>query len=119
MQVGHQPIQVVSKQWGNEIWIANTEKYCLKFLNIYVGGCCSLHYHNEKDETFYVDEGTCYLKLEEETFVLSEGDSVRVKPGGLHKFWVPKEFSRGCRILEVSTHHDDADVIRLEHSKTL
>ncbi len=113
-------IRVVPKVWGEEHWIANTEQYCLKVLNIKPNGCSSLHYHKTKDETFFVDLGTCFLELENVTYELHEQDSIRIRPGQKHRFWCPAEKSKyGCMITEVSTHHDDNDVVRLEESKML
>jgi mannose-6-phosphate isomerase-like protein (cupin superfamily) len=113
-------IQHVEKVWGDEYWIANNELYCAKFLYINPGGCCSLHYHKVKDETFFVDTGECFLELGEETLRLEEGSSVRITPGTKHRFWVPPgPYAHICRIIEVSTHHSDDDVVRLEESKHL
>lgn len=116
MIVGSGYLKTVEKLWGLEYWIANNSRYCLKILRIRVGGCCSLHYHPLKDETFYVNEGSCQIQIGEESRTLMPGDSVRIPPGTLHRFWVPKNQSYGCEIMEVSTTHDDSDVIRLEES---
>lgn len=119
MVIGSGFIKTVEKLWGREYWIANTPLYCLKLLQINPGGCCSLHYHPKKDETFYVNEGSCHVQIGEETRELVPGDSVRIPPGTPHRFWVPKGQAKGCEIMEVSTHHDDSDVIRLEESTLL
>lgn len=57
MIVDQPEIIVVSKSWGFEKWITNTEKYCGKLLYFVKGKKCSLHYHKLKDETFYVQSG--------------------------------------------------------------
>lgn len=44
----------VPKGWGFEKWIVNNEKYCGKILFFVKGKKCSYHYHEIKDETFYV-----------------------------------------------------------------
>ena len=51
----------VSKGWGYEDWIVNTEKYCGKVLFFKKGKKCSWHYHKIKDETFYVQSGKVQL----------------------------------------------------------
>lgn len=51
----------VSKSWGYEDWIANSEKYCGKVLFLKKDKHLSLHYHNIKDETFYVQSGEVCL----------------------------------------------------------
>jgi mannose-6-phosphate isomerase-like protein (cupin superfamily) len=74
-------INFVKKNWGNEEWLVNNEKYCAKFLNLVKGFQCSVHYHIAKDETFYVLEGTVkltfvdikdYIKVVEP--ILSDGE---------------------------------------------
>jgi mannose-6-phosphate isomerase-like protein (cupin superfamily) len=47
----------VSKGWGSEeIWVSN-DKYCSKFLNFHQDAKFSMHFHAEKEETWYVLEG--------------------------------------------------------------
>lgn len=126
-------IKEVEKIWGKEFWVVNNEKYCMKFLFIEPGGMCSLHWHRRKDETFFIDEGSCFLEIleistpvegspgthNETQYELSHGDSFRITPGVVHRFWVPKDAVAGCMVVEVSTTHDDSDVVRLENSKRL
>jgi mannose-6-phosphate isomerase-like protein (cupin superfamily) len=66
-----------------------------------------------KDETFCVVAGTVSVELEGTVLVLGRGDSIRIKPRQIHRFW-------GDGIVEeISTHHSDEDVVRLEESKNL
>ena len=47
----------VKKVWGKEVWIANCPKYCGKLLYLDEGAVSSMHYHREKQETFYALSG--------------------------------------------------------------
>ena len=47
----------VSKGWGSELIFATNDKYCGKFLNFNEGAKFSMHFHAEKDETWYVLSG--------------------------------------------------------------
>jgi mannose-6-phosphate isomerase-like protein (cupin superfamily) len=48
---------LVTKGWGSEkIWATN-DKYCGKFMNFNEGAKFSMHFHSEKDETWYVLSG--------------------------------------------------------------
>ena len=47
----------VEKGWGYELWIHNDEEYCGKLLYFKKGKKCSLHYHEKKKETFYLQDG--------------------------------------------------------------
>jgi len=102
----------VQKVWGNELWLANTDKYCGKILNVNNGHCCSIHYHKNKDETFYILEGKIRLELFGETITLKEGESIRLQPYSLHRFCALEN----SKIIEISTHHEDSDSYRVVKS---
>lgn len=47
----------VIKGWGSELIWASNDKYCGKFLNFNTGAKFSMHFHREKEETWYVMSG--------------------------------------------------------------
>ena len=103
----------VDKPWGHEIRWAVTEKYLGKILHIDAGHRLSRQYHQQKDESIYVLEGTLVLELGEEPMeklILQKGASYRIMPHKVHRFCAP---SGGCTLIEVSTPEID-DVVRLE-----
>lgn len=108
----------IDKTWGFEQVLVNGPLYCAKFLHVQAGKKCSLHTHYKKDETFYVLDGECRLQTAmvegypDQLPVLKKGESAHVPPGLPHRF----SSTEGCILLEVSTHHDDADVQRYEPS---
>jgi mannose-6-phosphate isomerase len=74
----------------------------------------SLHYHNEKHETYYVDRGRILSWLENDNGVidkeeLTAGSIVEIVPGKIHRV----EAIDDATLIEVSTPHLD-DVIRVE-----
>jgi len=105
----------VPKGWGSELIIENNEKYCGKILCFNKGCKFSMHYHLEKDETWYVDVGEfIYRWIDTETAevheqILRKGDVVRQLPGQPHQI---EALSYG-EIFEVSTHHEDSDSYRV------
>lgn len=103
----------VEKKWGVEYWLENTDQYCTKILQLEGGYQCSYHMHPRKKETFSVITG--HVRLERDGFVhyLSPGDKLRIEPGTYHRF----SSSEGALILESSSFHDDADVVRREESR--
>ena len=110
-------IQVVGKRWGSEHWITNEAEYCAKILEIYPGMRCSLHFHPRKKETFYVQKGQ--VKLEQWDVrgipfeeILFPGDTRTIYPKTQHRF----SSIEGATVLEISTHHDDSDVVRITDS---
>jgi len=114
--------KVVDKTWGNETWIVNNELYCSKILKLEQDKFCSVHYHIKKDETFCVLAGCIMLEICEQPWIdvidfirrkkvksLSEGETVRIRPGVLHRFTGVEKISL---ILETSTQHFDEDSYR-------
>lgn len=110
----------VEKPWGYEdIW-AETDKYVGKILFIKAGHKLSKQYHNVKDETIMVLEGSLKFWLDTRgeagnSFagnLFPERDQpIHIKPGYIHRM----EAITDCRIVEVSTPELD-DVVRLEDS---
>lgn len=104
----------VDKPWGYEIRWAITPRYLGKILHVNRGEALSLQYHELKDETLYLVEGSLDFELENaagdlETHRLRPGDSVHVSPGRKHRMTAVED----CDIFEVSTGEID-DVVRLE-----
>lgn len=103
-------VKRVSKVWGEEIWMANTDLYCGKKLILKKGKRCSLHYHKNKNETFYIDSGTILMEMENEERIMHSGESVLIEPGTKHRFSGLED----SVIIEISTHHDDLDSYRIK-----
>lgn len=115
-------IVVVPKGWGEERWIHNDELYCGKILVLKQGKHCSLHYHKQKTETFYIASGRLRMELTDleqakqqppvisEVFELGAGDAILLRPGMVHRFTGLAEVTE---IFEFSTQHFDADSHRV------
>ena len=110
------PLQEVQKGWGKEIWLANNNKYCGKILKFNAGSKFSMHYHVDKEETFYILDGHLKLKYfdlsnaEEKIQDLYSVDVVDIPQFNPHKIEAIKEST----IIEISTHHEDSDSYRIE-----
>lgn len=98
------------KVWGSEEWIVNTPLYCGKFLYLKKGKRCSLHYHKNKDETFYVLEGEILMEAGDKEKVMKKGDIQHITPMTKHRFSGLKD----SVIIEFSTHHEEDDSYRVE-----
>jgi D-lyxose ketol-isomerase len=120
-EIAQRAINVVEKLWGREFWLVNTKKYCLKLLKINPGFVSSVHSHGKKDETFYGLMGTAVLNIHDTEqdkiapLAISPGLQFEIKHGTFHSFRAVNT----AWIMEVSTHHDDKDVIRLQPSRKL
>lgn len=111
----HQP-RLVKKEWGREVWIYNGIKYCGKVLQFNPSARFSLHYHVQKEETWYISKGNFTLisinpkTANEEFNELIEGDIVHIFPGLSHQLIAGKD---GGEIFEASTTHYDTDSYRI------
>jgi mannose-6-phosphate isomerase-like protein (cupin superfamily) len=107
------PVNIVEKPWGREIWVAVTERYALKIIEIRKGTRSSLQYHVQKHEHIYVDQGVLQMEWENEsgdmeTLVLRPGEVIENQPGRKHRATAIED----VRLIEVSTPELD-DVVRV------
>lgn len=133
MLVDKPEIKFVSKAWGFEKIICN-DKYCGKILFIVKNHKTSLHFHQIKDETFYVQSGRLLVyysdelakikdiaTVDDEGFInptlyeslskinLNRGDSFYVPPRRVHQIIALED----SELIEFSTKHFDKDSNRL------
>ena len=103
----------VDKVWGREVWMANTDLYCGKLLYLKKGKRCSIHYHKNKDETFYLHSGRILMELWEnnksEERIMEKGEVLRINPNTKHRF----SGLENSLIIEISTHHEEEDSYRV------
>lgn len=117
---------IVNKKWGYEVWIENNNLYCGKHLHVLPQKYCSVHYHKNKKETFYVTKGELSLQYSVnlnkdiwdlglvEILVLRQGESFTIDPYTAHRFTSNTGYP--CDFIEISTHHDDNDSYRIIES---
>jgi len=109
-------LKTVEKVWGRELWHHNSDKYCMKTLELRRGAQCSLHFHPQKEETFLVVNGVVRFELYDQIRTLYEGESIDIPSGYPHRF---SAITSRARVIEASTHHSDEDVVRLEESREI
>ena len=106
-------VRRIDKPWGYEIQYGLTERYCGKLLVVQAGEALSLQYHEQKDETLYLQAGRAEIEIGEvgETTAaeVGPGEAVRIRPGVVHRIRALED----SVFLEVSTPEVD-DVVRLE-----
>lgn len=106
--------EIHAKDWGREFWLVNNEFYCGKILEVKRKYQCSIHYHKNKDETFYLQSGLVIVQFHGEVFEearLIQDRSIHVPRGVPHRFIGVAELSN---IIEISTPHEESDSYRLE-----
>jgi mannose-6-phosphate isomerase-like protein (cupin superfamily) len=105
----------VSKGWGSEeIWATN-DRYCGKLMNFNTGARFSMHFHAEKDESWYVLSGKFnvhYIDTADasvHTAELNVGDTWHNRPLLPHQL----ECIEAGTVIEVSTPDSVEDNYRV------
>lgn len=105
----------VEKGWGHEFIFATNEKYCGKLLKFNKDAKFSMHFHAEKDESWYILSGKFKIVFIEtkdasmHDIILEEGATWRNKPLQPHQVICLEEGT----IIEVSTSDSVEDNYRV------
>ena len=103
----------LTRDWGEELIVAETSQYLGKVLIMRAGTKGGLQYHTEKDETFYLYSGIALVRFDSGTGLVATsmcaGESYHIPPGAVHQV----EAVTRCVFFETSTPHYD-DRVRME-----
>ena len=105
----------IEKGWGHELIWATNDKYCGKLLKFNCGAQFSMHFHADKDETWYVLDGqfqVCWIDTNdasEKVHNLFPGDVWHNPPLKPHRLICIKEGT----VIEVSTADSVEDNYRI------
>jgi mannose-6-phosphate isomerase-like protein (cupin superfamily) len=105
----------VEKGWGHEFIFATNDKYCGKLLKFNTGAKFSMHFHSEKDESWYVLSGKFLIEcIDTKTATvydkyLNVGDTWRNPPLLPHRVTCLEQGT----IIEVSTPDSVEDNYRV------
>lgn len=99
-------------QTGATIFTLVNRAYCKKILVLTAGQAHPTHFHQAKEETFYLLYGDLTVGLDGENISLQPGDSVLIRPGEKHSF----TSKNGAVFEEISTEHLDGDSFYLDGS---
>jgi mannose-6-phosphate isomerase len=107
-------MKTVPKPWGEEWWLAHTDRYAGKILWVKKGQRLSMQYHERKHETQFVDDGVVRMEIcrpgetEFKELILKKGDIVELPPFTKHRITAIED----AKIFEISTPELD-DVVRI------
>lgn len=105
----------VEKGWGHELIWATNDQYCGKLLKFTKGRQCSMHFHKDKEETWYVLDGQFQVvwidtrDATEKTQLLNPGDIWHNEPLKPHRLICLEEGT----VIEVSTADSIEDNYRI------
>lgn len=106
----------VEKGWGHELIWATNEKYCGKMMHFNTGARFSMHFHREKEETWYVQSGQFVVRwidtktAEQHEQILVEGAVWHNPPCMPHQLVCLQEGT----VVEVSTPDSVEDNYRVQ-----
>ncbi len=109
---------VVDKEWGQELIVANNTDYCGKIMLLNQRGVSSIHYHILKKETFYVQSGKIFVQRWDNDgtrldVTLGAGDVLTIEAGTPHRFvGILKS-----RFIEFSLPDSISDTYRITQSR--
>lgn len=103
----------VSKRWGWELHVCNSDKYCGKKLFVKQGHWLSFHHHDIKDEVLFLESGKANFFYGEDMqsarhCLMTVGHAFHVEPGLKHQIQAIED----TVIFEFSTQHFDSDSYR-------
>ena len=108
--------EIHKKGWGYEKWIVNKQQYCGKLLFFNKDKKCSWHFHNIKDEVFYLQSGKILVRYSESNdienaneIILNQGNSFHVYVGLRHQMIALED----SELFEFSTQHFEEDSVRI------
>lgn len=108
-------VRFEKKGWGKEIIWADTDLYCGKILEFEAGKKFSMHFHSDKDESWYVVSGKFVLRVIKtkdgsiREFTMESGDTWRNLPLVPHQLICQE----AGQIIEVSTKDSATDNYRV------
>lgn len=105
--------KILTRDWGEEMFVAETPHYLGKVLRMKAGTAGGLQYHVEKDESFFLFSGRALVRFDRgaglEVRPMLSGESFHIPPGAVHQV----EAVTDCVFFEASTPHYD-DRVRCE-----
>jgi quercetin dioxygenase-like cupin family protein len=106
----------VEKGWGHELIWATNDRYCGKMMHFNTGARFSMHFHKEKEETWYVQSGQFVVRwidtktAEQHEQILVEGAVWHNPPCMPHQLVCLQEGT----VVEVSTPDSVEDNYRVQ-----
>ena len=102
------------RPWGWFESLALGERFQVKRIRVKPGAALSLQSHNHRSEHWIVVEGTAKVTIDDEVKLLSEGQSVYVPLGAVHRMENPGKLPMVLIEVQIGTYLGEDDIIRYE-----
>ncbi len=102
------------RPWGWFESLALGERFQVKRICVKPGASLSLQSHNHRSEHWIVVEGTAKVTIDEEVKLVTEGQSVYVPLGAVHRMENPGKLPMVLIEVQIGTYLGEDDIIRYE-----
>ena len=102
------------RPWGWFESLALGERFQVKRICVKPGGSLSLQSHNHRSEHWIVVEGTAKVTIDEDVKLVTEGQSVYVPLGAVHRMENPGKMPMVLIEVQIGTYLGEDDIIRYE-----
>lgn len=106
--------RVVYRPWGHYDTICEGERDLVKRITVKAGAKLSSQMHHHRSEHWVVVKGTAKVTKGEETFILSENESVYLPLGVTHSLENPGKIPLEIIEVQTGTYLSEDDIVRFE-----
>ena len=105
---------IVKKPWGTYEVLLDEPNYKVKRIVLNPYERFSLQYHKHREEHWVVVEGTAKVTIDENIKIVTEGQSVYVPLGSLHRMENPGKLPILLIEVQIGTYLGEDDIVRYE-----
>ena len=102
------------RPWGWFESIALGDRFQVKRILVKPGAALSLQSHNHRSEHWIVVEGTAKVTIEDNVRVISEGESVYIPLGAVHRMENPGKLPMLLIEVQIGAYLGEDDIVRYE-----
>jgi mannose-1-phosphate guanylyltransferase / mannose-6-phosphate isomerase len=102
------------RPWGWFESLALGKRFQVKRIRVKPGAALSLQSHNHRSEHWIVVEGTAKVTIDEDVKLVTEGQSVYVPLGAVHRMENPGKLPMVLIEVQIGTYLGEDDIIRYE-----
>ena len=102
------------RPWGWFESLAKGERFQVKRICVKPGAALSLQSHNHRSEHWIVVEGTAKVTIDEDVQIITEGQSVYVPLGAIHRMENPGKLPMLLIEVQIGSYLGEDDIIRYE-----
>jgi mannose-1-phosphate guanylyltransferase/mannose-1-phosphate guanylyltransferase/mannose-6-phosphate isomerase len=102
------------RPWGWFESLAKGERFQVKRICVKPGAALSLQSHNHRSEHWIVVEGTAKVTIDENVEIITEGQSVYVPLGAIHRMENPGKLPMLLIEVQIGSYLGEDDIIRYE-----